>query len=468
MTSNLMAMSAVELAKHYESGDVSPVEVAELTLNQINNHNDKLNCVCLTDETTTLKMATASEKRWLGNEPNSPIDGVPVTIKDLTLTKGWPTLRGSKTVDPSGPWEEDAPVTARLREAGAVLVGKTTTPEFGWKGITDSPLTGITRNAWDKNKTPGGSSGGAASAAASFMGPLHQGSDAAGSIRIPAAFSGIFGHKPTFGLVPNYPLPGHIGTLANMGPMTRNVTDAAEMLNIMAQPDIRDYMAPPLEKQDFTARLDDGVSGVKIAFSPTLGSNGWADKSVSDAVANAAKAFEELGAIVEQVDPDLPNCRPIIDIFWSAADAWLVNQMPEEKSRLMDPGLLAIAESGRKLSILDLVEANALKIELGVSMARFHEKYDLLLTPQMPLEAFEAGKNFPEGRDMGEFLDWCPFTYPFNLTMQPAASVPCGFGDEGMPIAFQLVAARYNDSTVLRAARSYEKNFPFKMPEGYI
>ena len=139
-----------------------------------------------------------------------------------------------------------------------------------------------------------------------------------------------------------------------------------------------------------------------------------------------------------------------------------------EKSRLMDPGLLAIAESGRKLSILDLVEANALKIELGVSMARFHEKYDLLLTPQMQLEAFEAGKNFPEGRDMGEFLDWCPFTYPFNLTMQPAASVPCGFGDEGMPIAFQLVAARYNDSTVLRAARSYEKNFPFKMPEGYI
>ncbi len=189
MTSNLMAMSAVELAKHYESGDASPVEVAELTLNQINDHNDNLNCVCLTDDTTTLNMAKASEKRWLGNEPNSPIDGVPVTIKDLTLTKGWPTLRGSKTVDPSGPWEEDAPVTARLREAGAVLVGKTTTPEFGWKGITDSPLTGITRNAWDKSKTPGGSSGGAASAAASFMGPLHQGSDAAGSIRIPAAFS---------------------------------------------------------------------------------------------------------------------------------------------------------------------------------------------------------------------------------------------------------------------------------------
>jgi aspartyl-tRNA(Asn)/glutamyl-tRNA(Gln) amidotransferase subunit A len=175
-----------------------------------------------------------------------------------------------------------------------------------------------------------------------------------------------------------------------------------------------------------------------------------------------------LGAVVEQVDPDIPACRPLIEAIWSTADAWLVDQMGPKKAKLMDPGLLEIAEAGRKVPVTDLVGAHAARIDLGVRMARFHEDYDLLLTPQMPLEAFEAGKNFPDGRDMHEWVDWCPFTYPFNLTMQPAASVPCGFGDEGLPVAFQLVGRRYDDSTVLRAARAYEKAHPFKMPEGYV
>ena len=468
MNANLLAMSVTELTQEYKKGEASPVEMAHSTLDQIKVHNETLNCVCLIDEEKSIEMAQVSEKRWLEGNPKSPIDGVPVTIKDLTLTKGWPTLRGSKTIDPAGPWNEDAPATARLREAGAVLICKTTTPEFGWKGITDNPLTGITRNAWDPERTPGGSSGGAASAAASFMGPLHQGSDAAGSIRIPAAFSGVFGHKPTFGIVPNYPLPGHIGTLANMGPLTRNVTDSVLMLNILAQPDFRDYMAPPLPKQNYLEGLEGGISGLRIAYSPTLGDSGWADKDVANAVSTVAKTYEEMGAIVEQVDPDISGCRQIINTIWSSADAWLVDQMPPEKAKLMDPGLLEIAETVRRLSILDLVGAHAAQIELGVKMARYHEKYDLLLTPQMPLEAFKAGRNYPEGYDMSEFLDWCPFTYPFNLTMQPAASVPCGFGDEGMPVAFQLVGRRYDDITVLRAARAYEQLHPFKMPAGYL
>jgi aspartyl-tRNA(Asn)/glutamyl-tRNA(Gln) amidotransferase subunit A len=468
MTTNLMAMTAVELAQLFEEGDASPVEVAQATLDQIERHNATLNCVCLVDPDTTLEMARASEARWHNGEPNSAIDGVPVTIKDLTLTKGWPTLRGSKTTDPKGPWDEDAPVTARLREAGAVLAGKTTTPEYGWKGVTDNPLTGITRNAWNPERTPGGSSGGAAASAGAFMGPLHQGSDAAGSIRIPAAFSGVFGHKPTFGVVPNYPLPGHIGSLANMGPLTRTVNDAVVMLNVLAQPDFRDFMSPPVHGRNYLAGLEGGVAGMRIAYSPTLGDNGWADDDVATAVAAAAKVFEELGAVVEQVDPDIPACRPLIEAIWSTADAWLVDQMGPKKAKLMDPGLLEIAEAGRKVPVTDLVGAHAARIDLGVRMARFHEDYDLLLTPQMPLEAFEAGKNFPDGRDMHEWVDWCPFTYPFNLTMQPAASVPCGFGDEGLPVAFQLVGRRYDDSTVLRAARAYEKAHPFKMPEGYV
>ncbi|MCZ6592071.1 MAG: amidase [Alphaproteobacteria bacterium] len=468
MTDNLLAMTALELAECYERGDASPVEMAQATFDQIDRHNGTLNCICLIDEETTLDMARASEARWQKGEPIGPLDGVPVTIKDLTLTKGWPTLRGSKTTDPAGPWDEDAPATERLREAGAVIAGKTTTPEFGWKGVTDNPLTGITRNAWNPERTPGGSSGGAAAAAGAFMGPLHQGSDAAGSIRIPAAFSGVFGYKPTFGVVPNYPLPGHIGSLANMGPITRTVRDAVVMLNVLAQPDFRDFMAPPVQRRDYFDGLEDGVAGLRIAYSPTLGSDGWADDDVANAVAAAVKVFEALGATVEQVDPDIPACRPIIETIWFAADAWIVDQMGSEKAQLMDPGLLAVAEQGRNLSVQDLVGAHAARVDLGVRMARFHQTYDLLLTPQMPLEAFEAGKNYPDGRDMSEWVDWSPFTYPFNLSMQPAASVPCGFGDDGMPVAFQLVGRRFDDATVLRAARAYERAHPFKMPEGYV
>ena len=237
MSDNLAALTATQLSDLYDSGEASPVDVTRAVLNQIEAHNPTLNCFCLVDADSALASAGEAEARWQKGEPLSAIDGVPVSIKDLTLTKGWPTLRGSRTSDPDGPWDEDAPATARLREAGAVLTGKTTTPEFGWKGVTDNPLTGITRNPWNPERTPGGSSGGASSACAAFMGPLHQGSDAAGSIRIPSAFAGIFGHKPTFGLVPNYPLPGHIGNLANMGPMTRTVTDAALMLNVLARPE---------------------------------------------------------------------------------------------------------------------------------------------------------------------------------------------------------------------------------------
>lgn len=470
MTNNLTALSATELSDLYGSGEASPVEATKAVLEQIEKHNTTLNCFCLVDPDSALAAAAQSEARWQKGEALSAIDGVPVSIKDLTLTKGWPTLRGSRTVDPEGPWDEDAPATARLRAAGAVLTGKTTTPEYGWKGVTDNPLTGITRNPWNPERTPGGSSGGASAAAAAFMGPLHQGSDAAGSIRIPAAFAGIFGHKPTFGLVPNYPLPPHIGSLANMGPMTRTVTDAATMLNLLAAPDHRDWLAAPVCAQtgNYLNALDAGIEGVRIAYSPTLGRNGWADDDVAAAVADAVKVLEELGAIVEEADPDIPATRPMIETIWAAADAWVVDQMPPEKRELMDPGLLAIAEEGRKLSVTDLVGAQAARVELGNCMARFHANFDLLLTPQMPLEAIPAGMNYPPDRDMEEWVDWSPFTYPFNLTQQPACSVPCGLGDERLPVAFQLVGRHWEDALVLRTARAYEKARPFATAPGYV
>ena len=239
MTTDLALVSASDLVRLYKAKKASPVEATKAALARIARHNPALNAFVLVDEKAALAVARASEKRWAKRKPLGPVDGVPATIKDIILTKGWPTLRGSLTVDPNQAWNDDAPVTARLRESGAVLLGKTTTPEFGWKGVTDSPLTGITRNPWNPEMTPGGSSGGAAVAAAMGMGALHIGTDGGGSIRIPAAFTGIFGFKQTFGRVPAWPL-SPFGTLANVGPMTRAVADAALMLNVLAQADWRD------------------------------------------------------------------------------------------------------------------------------------------------------------------------------------------------------------------------------------
>jgi aspartyl-tRNA(Asn)/glutamyl-tRNA(Gln) amidotransferase subunit A len=469
MAKELAALSAADLSDLYGKGEASPVEATQAVLDRIEAHNPALNCFCLIDPDAALASAAESEARWQAGEPLSALDGVPTSIKDLTLTRGWPTLRGSRTSNPDGPWDEDAPATARLREAGAVLTGKTTTPEFGWKGVTDSPLTGITRNPWNPERTPGGSSGGASAAAAAFLGPLHQGSDAAGSIRIPAAFAGVFGHKPTFGLVPNYPLPGHIGSLANMGPITRTVTDAAMMLNVLAKPDPRDPNAAPASAQaeNYLNALDAGIEGVRIAYSPTLGGNGWADDDVAAALADAARVLADLGAIVEEADPDIPPPRPIIEAIWAAAVAWLVDQTPADKRELMDPGLLAIAGDGDALKASELIGAYAGRVELANRMARFHADYDLLLTPQMPLQAIPVGTNVPPDRGMHEWVEWCPFTYPFNLTKQPACSVPCGLGDEGLPVAFQLVGRHWEDALVLRAARAFEKVRPFAAAPGY-
>ena len=239
-----------------------------------------------------------------------PLDGVPTSIKDLVLTKGWPTLRGSHTVDPDQPWDVDAPATARLREAGAVLIGKTTTPEFGCKGETNSPLTGITRNPWDTTKTPGGSSGGTAAAVAAGLGPLSIGSDGAGSVRIPAAFCGNFGFKPSFGRVPAYPL-SPFGTVSHLGPHTMSVADGALMMNVLKQPDARDWTSLPPDSSDYTADLDGGVAGLRVLFSPTLGYAHGRSRRSRARLPRRSKQLSALGAQVEVGDPGFEDPLPI-------------------------------------------------------------------------------------------------------------------------------------------------------------
>jgi aspartyl-tRNA(Asn)/glutamyl-tRNA(Gln) amidotransferase subunit A len=462
-TNDLCDLSAVELLGLYRKKKVSPVEVTRAVLDRIEKLNPVLNAFCFLDSSSAIKSAKDSEKRWSKNEPKGLVDGIPTTIKDLLVTKGWPTLRGSRTVDPKGPWNDDAPAVARLREHGAVILGKTTTPEFGWKGVTDGPLTGITRNPWNPKMTPGGSSGGAAAAAASGMGALHIGTDGGGSIRIPSAFTGLFGHKPSFGRVPAWPL-SPMGTVAHVGPMTRTVEDAALMMNVISMPDARDWHALPYDARDYRVGLNDGVKGLRIAFSEDLG-YAKVDPEVLRIVKAAVKAFSDLGARVEAKDPGFEDCGPLFSAHWFPGAAMIVRNTHPAKRRLMDQGLLDTAKLGEKVSTAEYMAAVTKRGALGVHMNAFHEKYDLLLTPTLPLPAFKAGQEMASVMKEKRWTDWTPFTYPFNLTQQPAATIPCGLTKKGLPVGLQIVGPRYNDALVLRAARAFESVHPIRMPD---
>jgi aspartyl-tRNA(Asn)/glutamyl-tRNA(Gln) amidotransferase subunit A len=455
MTGELHWLSAAQLEKGYRSKRFSPVEVAKAALEQIAAKDDAINAMCLVDREAAIKSAKASESRWLKQSPLSRVDGVPVLIKDLVLTRGWPTLRGSRTVDSNQPWTEDGPSVARLREHGAVLVGKTTTPEFGWKGVTDSPLTGTTCNPWDLSKTPGGSSGGSAAAVAAGFAPLSLGTDGGGSIRIPAGFTGIFGFKPSFGRVPAYPL-SPFGTVAHVGPMTRTVEDAAIMMNVITKPDARDWHSLTYDERDFIRGLAGGVKELRIAFSPRLGKH-KVNAEVARLVRTAVDTFSRLGAKVEEADPDLGDTAGIFRVLWWAGARNLLAGLSKRKRALLDPDLAEVLEHSMSISLEQYFEAVKRRGALGSYLRQFMERFELLVTPSLPISAFEKGVLAPGGVRAGKWVDWTPFTYPFNLSQQPAASVPCGYTTAGLPVGIQIIGRMFDDWTVLKAAHAYER-----------
>lgn len=460
-------MTAAELAAAYETKALSPVEVAETLLGRIEALDAEINCFCHVDGPATLKQAEASEERWLAGEPLSPLDGVPVAVKDLLLTEDWPTRRGSLTVDPKGPWTEDAPSVARLKEAGAVLIGKTTTPEFGWKGSTDSPLTGITRNPWDRTKTPGGSSGGSSAALAARMCPLALGTDGGGSIRIPASFAGVFGLKPSFGRVPAYPL-SPFGTVAHVGPMSRTVRDSALMMNAIAKPDARDWFAVPHDGTDYTERLSQSMKDRRIAYSPRLGYASHVLPEIETLVEAAVKRFEAMGAHVERIDPPFGDPGEVFRTIWWCGAGYVLGGLPEETKKLLDPGLRQMADEGLTMNKNQFMDANAARGILGSKLRVFMENYDFIVTPSVATTAFDVGRISPLQGDGRAWMDWTPFSYPFNLTQQPAASVPCGFSSGGLPVGLQIAGRMFDDAGVLAASAAYEAADPHfdKAPKG--
>ena len=449
----------------YRRRALSPVEVARETIARIGAF-EALNAFLPIEPDAVLAAARESEGRWLKGEPLGRIDGVPASVKDNIWVKGWPTRRGSKTSDSLGA-TADAPAVARLREQGAVILGKTTMPEHGWIGVCHSPLTGITRNPWNAEHTPGGSTGGGTVAAALGLGVLHLGTDGAGSLRIPAAFSGVFGMKPSFGQVPVYPA-SMLNVLSHQGPVTRTVADAALMLSVIAGPDMRDMAGWNTPAPDFNAGIDDGVHGLRVALSLRLGHVKGLDPDIAAGVRRAARALEEQGAIVEEADPPLERALDTIRAMWWPVATAIVDTVAPERRGTMDPGFLAIAERGRRYSVGDYLAAYAARADLHNAMLGFHMRHDLLLTPTMPVTALKVGREMPDEGGFGDdWLNWSPYTYPFNLTQQPAASVPCGLARNGLPMGAQIVGSLRSDKLVLRAARAIERALPMPPLPGH-
>ena len=454
-------MSAVELLEHFRTRRLSPVEVTEDALARIERFNPQVNAYCYTDPQGALDTARAAEQRWFKGQPCGALDGLPTSIKELTATRGMPTRKASRVIPAEGPWEVDAPITTFLRDAGAVILGKTTSPEFGWKGVTDSPLYGITRNPWDTRMTSGGSSGGAAVAASLNLGVLHQGSDAGGSIRIPSSFTGTFGFKPTFGYIPQWPASATT-LVSHLGPMTRTVDDAVLFLQTVARPDPRDGLLGAPRHTPWLPQ-DTDLRGLRIAYSADFGYV-QVDPQVARAVAQAVERLAQLGAQVEAVDPGFSDPLELFKTVVYAGAVDLARQLSSEQKDLLDPGLRRFTEQCQHTTLAHFTAAQEARAALVARMNQFHSRYDLLVCPMMPITAFEAGHDVPPGSGLEDWMKWSPLSYPFNLTQQPAASLPCGFSSEGLPIGLQVVGARFADDQVLRVCRAYEQAFPTTHP----
>ena len=454
MLEDLAFASATRLIELYRAKRVSPVEVATETLRRLEMYEGAVNAFVLYDPEMALAMASASEARWQKGEPQGLIDGVPVALKDTVLTKDWPRLLGSRTIDPKQAWEEDSPATARLRCAGAVFFGKTTTPEFGWKGVTDSPLTGVTRNPWDLERTPGGSSGGSAVAVAAGICPLAVGTDAGGSIRIPASFCGIVGHKPTFGRVAVYP-PSAFGDVAHVGPMARSIDDAALMLDAVKGPDSRDWHSLPDDEIRYREAVGKvSLAGKRVALSPTLG---YAEPTapVRAAVERAARVFTEFGAVVEESDPFAESPKAIFETLALGGFSALLRAQKPEAVALMDPGLVEMCRRGQALTQEQYFDAVVQRAALGQKLRLFFDRFDLLLSPTMPIPAAYADSRQGDDPDRDNSWSWVTYTFAFNLTRNPSCSIPCGNAD-GLPIGLMVTGQLYDDLGVLQACRAYE------------
>ncbi len=451
---------ASEIAEQIRTKRLSPVEYIRVVLSRIEKYEPRVNAfVCLAAD-RAVDAAKRAELALMHDQPIGRLHGVPVTIKDLAITKDFPTQHGSKIFAGHQP-TEDTQLVTRLQAEGAIVLGKTTTSEFGWTGVSHSPLTGITHNPWKHGHNAGASSAGAGAAAAAGFGPLHQGSDGAGSIRMPSHFCGVFGMKPSFGRVPSYPVAVGDFTSHN-GPMTRTVTDNALMLEVMSGPHSLDFTSLEAGPANYVNRLHEGIKGKRIAFSPDLG-HARVDPDVAELVRKAAARFTELGATVEEVPTPWASAGPeLIRFFWAAHMTRLARHL-EMWEPEMDPGLVACIKAAQNYSVSQYQEARERKMAYVAAIHRWFEDWDFLLTPSVSVAAFPAELLMPKHwpQHDWDWVSWAEFSYPFNMSWNPAASIPCGFNAEGLPVGLQIVGRRFDDLGVLQAAAAFEEAQPW-------
>ncbi len=451
MVKELWKLSAFDINKKYKNKETSPVEVTKAIVDRMNQVNDKINAYVYFDIKEIMKSANKATERWYKKENLSSLDGVPISIKDLILVKGMPTLRGSNSTNAKDISLIDAPVVDSLRRAGAIILGKTSTPEFGHKGTTQSLRNGITFNPWDLSVNSGGSSGGSAAAVASGMGPVSIGTDGGGSVRIPASFSGLFALKPTFGRIPAFPI-SPFGTIANIGPISRTVKDAAMLMNVISKPNIKDWYSIPSNCSDYLENLSSENKNLRIAYSDDWGMSNYlgyneVDKDVIKTVEKTVKDLIDKGFEVEKININWPDDpAKMFKIMWLSGAANLFRKLSIEQKKSLDPIFNKFSEEGHNFSIFDLMSVEENRAENSFYFSdSILKNFSCVIGPTMPTQAFQADKNTPNGWPEDDLFSWTPFTFPFNLTKHPAASVNCGFSSSGLPVGMQIVAPLYKD-----------------------
>lgn len=459
MSDDLCFMPATEMLARFQDRSLSPVEVTTAILSQIERVDPEVNAYVTVTGDLAMEQAKLAEQSWQAGIAGDLL-GIPISIKDLTATKGIRTTRGSKLYENWVP-DNDAVFVERVKNAGSIMLGKTNSPEFGWKGETTNRVSGTTRNPWNLERTSGGSTGGGAAAVAAGMGPLTQGGDGAGSIRIPSSYCGIYGLKPSWALVPTYPASA-IPDVAHLGPMTRTVADSALLMNVVAGEDARDRFSwsSNLDYLSFCDTRD--LSGWRIAWSRDLG-YAAIEPEVADICEQQLQVLKDLGAEVVEAHPAVGDPWEITDHGWASAMAALMRDNLDEVRDLLDPGLLAVVEHGMKIPAARLLQLQNRRSEYYETWRKFMLDYDLFVCPTMPSTAFPAGIDFPPeiaGKKMS-YLSWTAFTYPFNLTGLPAATVPCGFAPDGLPVGLQLVGRWHDDGTVIAASAAFEAAAPW-------
>lgn len=452
----LAHLSIGEILRAYRGRELSPVEYLDYVLSRIDEHNPTINAFYYVDATGARAQARESERRWLQGSPAGPLDGIPFSLKDNIATRGMPSPLGLKVKANAPPAEADAPVVARLREAGAIPIGKNTQPELACLTGCISGLYGIGRNPWDTSRTPGGSSGGSAAALAADMAPLTIGGDSGGSIRIPASYTGVVGLKPSFGRVPRTP---PAPSAAVQGPMTRRAADLPLVMNAITKPDRRDVYSLPYEDVDYTEACKAGLQGKRVAVCEWFGFGLPTAPEVSAAFGTAVECFRKLGAEVRTVEPlfdydPYEGLAPMIALGFSL----LANAATDGAVESLLPEIQTWASLGESVTAKEYMAAHAVELAVVVRCSEALQDFDYLVTPTVPTVAGAAELGFPEGVTLGRYghtMSHFPFTWPFNFSGHPAISVPCGFAGK-MPVGLQIVANRFDDVGCISTAIAFE------------